>query len=58
MQKGEEASVADGVTRLNVRKGVKAKLVLLDLAELKTKTDKLVGTVSDRNAIDHSTCTA
>ncbi|SGZ10376.1 Putative uncharacterized protein, partial [Moritella viscosa] len=52
MQKGEQASVEDGVARLGVRKGVNAKLALLDLAELKTKTDKLVGTVSDRNAID------
>ncbi|WP_293140636.1 pre-peptidase C-terminal domain-containing protein [Moritella sp.] len=52
MQKGEQASVEDGVARLDVRKGVTAKLALLDLASLKTKTDKLVGTANDRNAID------
>ncbi|BAJ01067.1 hypothetical protein [Shewanella violacea] len=44
MQAGEQASVEKGIGRIIARQGTRAKMVLLDLSGLKSRTDKLVGT--------------
>ncbi|MPY21078.1 hypothetical protein [Shewanella sp. YLB-07] len=44
MQAGEQASVESGIGRSIARQGTRAKLGLLDLSVLKSRTDNLVGT--------------